>query len=235
MLKPAAIVFDLFGTLLNVASLETAAAQYTADAQAFVATWREKQLAYAFASAIIDRYEDFDALTRRALQYAVARHGARGAATDWESLAGGWQRMRPYADALETLTSVRAAGLPIAVLTNGTPATAVAAERAAGLADLIDVTLSVDTARVYKPDRRVYALATAHFATPPSELIFVTSNGWDATGATAFGLHVVWCNRSKAPAETFGDPPAATIETLTELPFIVARLSGRSPDTRRIL
>jgi 2-haloacid dehalogenase len=50
----------------------------------------------------------------------------------------------------------------------------------------------------------------------------VTSNGWDATGASAFGMRVVWCNRVGAPAETFGPPPAWTIAGLAELPALIA-------------
>jgi 2-haloacid dehalogenase len=224
-LKPAAVVFDLFGTLLEIASLETAAARYTADASAFVATWREKQLAYAFASTIMGRYEDFDALTLRALRYAVDRYGA---AAGWETLADEWRCVQPYADALPALAGLRATGIPAAVLTNGTPATSRAALQSAAMSDAVAVTLSVDAVRVYKPDARVYALATAHFGVRPSELIFVTSNGWDATGATAFGLNVVWCNRLAAPAETLGEPPATTIATLAELAPVVTRFRDSS-------
>ena len=68
------VVFDLFGTLLDIASLRTVAAAVCDDPVAFVATWRDKQIAYAFASAIMDRYEDFDALTARALRFAAAKH-----------------------------------------------------------------------------------------------------------------------------------------------------------------
>jgi 2-haloacid dehalogenase len=107
--------------------------------------------------------------------------------------------------------------LTCAVLTNGTPQTARAALRSARLDALIDVTLSVDAVRAFKPDRRVYELATSHFSTAPERLVFVTSNGWDATGAAEFGLRVIWCNRAHAPAETFGAPPAASIRDLTEL------------------
>jgi 2-haloacid dehalogenase len=220
-MKPVAVVFDLFGTLLDIASLQVAAQRYTSDAGAFVATWREKQIAYAFAATIMNRYEDFDALTVRALRYAAARHGLSSKDRSWEALADEWERVRPYEDAAEALEGLRARGLACAVLTNGTPATARAALAAAGLASAIDVTLSVDAVSTYKPAARVYALVTAHFSTTPDGLIFVTSNGWDATGAAAFGLRVAWCNRTQAPAETFGPPPTWTLGSLLELPAIL--------------
>ena len=224
-MQPAAIVFDLFGTLLDIASLQTAAAQYTNDAAAFVASWREKQLGYAFAATIMERYEDFDILTERALRYAAARHGLSDDTRHWETLAAQWRRTQPFPDAQPALADLRERGLPCAVLTNGTPATAAAALESAGLSGAVDVVLSVDSVAAYKPSARVYALATAHYATAPGRLVFVTSNGWDATGAAEFGLRVIWCNRSGAPAETFGAPPTSTIGSLRELSGAIANLA----------
>ncbi len=221
-MKLRAIVFDLFGTLADIASLQAAAAAYTEAPAAFVATWREKQLGYAFAATMMNRYADFDALTLRALRYAAARHGlAAGGA--WEELAAQWCRVAPFADAKPALMALRAAGVPLAVLTNGTAVTARAALAAADLLGLLDEIISVDEVRAYKPDPRVYALATARFAAAPDEIVFVTANGWDATGAAEFGLTVAWCNRAQAPAETFGAPPAYRVASLDELPALLAR------------
>src|SRR5664279_862794 len=172
-MRPVAIVFDLFGTLLDIASLRAAAARYTPDAASFVATWREKQLAYAFAATIMDRYENFDALTRRALRYAIARHGVTIERHEVETLSAQWRCAQPFDDAAPALTKLREDGLRCAVLTNGTPATARAALISGGLSDSIEVTLSVDSAAAYKPAARVYALATAHYATTPDRLVFV--------------------------------------------------------------
>jgi 2-haloacid dehalogenase len=221
-MESAAVVFDLFGTLLEIASLETAAAAHTGEPAAFVATWREKQLAYAFAATIMNRYEDFDALTLRALRYAAAKHRLAG---DWETLAAAWRAVRPYEDAADALSRLRADGRKCAVLTNGTVATARAALTSAALLPALDAVLSVDAVRAYKPDARVYATACDHFAVPPDHLVFVTSNGWDATGAAEFGLRVVWCNRGGAPQETFGAAPGRTIATLAALPDALRELT----------
>jgi 2-haloacid dehalogenase len=220
-MKPVAIVFDLYGTLLNVATLASAAASYTSDAAAFVATWREKQIGYTFAATIMDRYEDFDGLTARALRYAAARHGLSAADRSWEQLADAWRELEPFDDALPALRDLRASGHRCAVLTNGTLATSQAALASAGLTDAIDAVLSVEAVRVYKPDPRVYALATTHFATTPDRLVFVTSNSWDATGAGGFGFRVAWCNRAGEPAETFGAGPMWTVGDLREIPPLV--------------
>ena len=216
-MKPLAAVFDLFGTLLDIASLHDVAASVASDPAAFVATWREKQIAYSFAATIMDAHEDFDAITAYALAYTAAKHGLTLDTLRRKRLLDAWFGLQPHDDALPALHALRAGGIRCAVLTNGTPATAFSAIANAGLDALLDVTLSVEAARTFKPDAGVYALATAHFHVPPERLMFVTSNGWDATGAAVFGMRVAWCNRSGAPAETFGPPPAWTIASLLEL------------------
>jgi len=221
-MKPVAVVFDLFGTLLDIASLRDAAASVAADPVAFVATWREKQIAYAFASAIMGTHEDFDAMTGHGLRFAAAKHGVNLDAAAQQRLVEAWQNVSAYPDTVSALRALRERGVRCAVLTNGTPATSAAAIANAGITDLLDVTLSVESAGVFKPDRRVYTLVTDHYGVPAGELIFVTSNGWDATGAAAFGMRVAWCNRIGAPAETFGPPPDWTIRDLHAL----AELAG---------
>jgi 2-haloacid dehalogenase len=220
-MKPAAVVFDLFGTLLEIASLRDAAAGVTNDPAAFVTTWREKQLAYAFASAIMERHEDFDRMTAYGARYAAEKYGVPLDADGIQRLVEAWENVRAYPDAVPALRALAERGLRCAVLTNGTPATSAAAIANAGIADLLDVTLSVESAGVFKPDRRVYELVTTHYGVAAEQLVFVTSNGWDATGAAAFGMRVAWCNRLDAPAETFGPPPDWTIRDLSALPALL--------------
>jgi 2-haloacid dehalogenase len=215
--KPAAVVFDLFGTLLDIASLRDAAAGVAADPAAFVATWREKQIAYAFASAIMGTHEDFDAMTGHGLRFAAAKHGVTLDAAAQQRLIAAWENVQAFPDAVPALQALHGRGVRCAVLTNGTPATAAAAIANAGIENLLDATLSVESAGVFKPDRRVYQLVADRYRVAADELLFVTSNGWDATGAATFGMRVAWCNRAGAPAETFGPPPAWTIRDLHAL------------------
>ena len=216
-MKPVAVVFDLFGTLLDIASLRDAAATVAPDPVAFVATWREKQLAYAFASAIMDTHEDFDAMTGHGLRYAAAKYGVTLDEAAHKRLVEAWEAVAPYGDALAALELLTANDIRCSVLTNGTPATSEKAMAHAGITPYIDSLLSVESVAIFKPSRRVYDLVTGHYKCAPEDAIFVTSNGWDATGAAAFGLQVVWCNRLGAPPETFGPPPRWTIPTLDGL------------------
>jgi 2-haloacid dehalogenase len=226
-MKPVAVVFDLFGTLLNIASLRDAAATVAAaDPVAFVTTWREKQLAYAFASAIMETHEDFDAMTGHGARYAAAKYGIALDDAAEKKLVAAWEEMAPYDDAVASLQALTANGIRCSVLTNATPSTSEKAMANAGIAAYVDSLLSVESVVVFKPSRRVYDLVTSHYKCAPEETIFVTSNGWDATGAAAFGLQVVWCNRLNAPAETFGPPPRWTIPSLEGLAGVVASFSA---------
>jgi 2-haloacid dehalogenase len=212
-----AVVFDLFGTLLDVASLRAAVSEFTNAPDAFVATWRQKQLGYAFAATSMGRYENFDGLTARALEYAARNAGVTLDAEQQRSLVGAWSVMAPFADAKDCLTELRAAGIACDVLTNSTVHTSLEALGHAGLARLIDTVHSIDDVRLYKPSPRAYEVVSSSYQCPPGDFVFVTCNGWDATGAAEFGMRVAWCNRLAAPPETFGKAPMWTVSSLTEL------------------
>jgi 2-haloacid dehalogenase len=101
-----------------------------------------------------------------------------------------------------------------------------AATRSAGLAELLDAVLSIEDVGIYKPHPSVYRLAVDRLGVRAEELLFVSSNGWDAWGAKAFGLAVAWCNRSGQPPERLGHPPDHVIRSLAELPAIAGIAAG---------
>jgi 2-haloacid dehalogenase len=216
-MKPEALIFDLYGTLLDFTSLRERIYLLTGSASPFVETWRMKQLQYAFTSTLMGRYVDFEALTAHALDYAAAQHRAGLSAADRASLIAAWAELPPYPDVGAALSAFQARGLRLAVLSNGTPRGIADAVDHAGLTRYFEALLSVDAVQAYKPRPEVYHLAVERFALPRERIGFVSSNGWDATGAAEFGFTVYWCNRSGAPAETFGAPPARIVSSLTEL------------------
>jgi 2-haloacid dehalogenase len=217
-MKPAAIVFDLYGTLLDISALRTQAeAAGVAEPALFVETWRQKQIEYAWCSTLMDEYRDFDTITAKALGFALAAHGTKLDVGAQRKLAESWFTLPPYADVAPALAALRPLGFPLVVLTNGTRTSSERALRAASLRDAIDDVLSVEAVRVYKPDPRVYKMVTERFACEPEAVLFVSSNGWDASGAAAFGYRVAWCNRAKRPSETLGFPPAFTLAALPEI------------------
>jgi len=222
--RVAAVVFDLYGTLLAIDSMRThVAAAGVRDPGAFVADWRRKQLEYAFLTSMANAYRDFDELTANALAFTCAQRGATIDSARRRALAGAWRTMPAYGDVALVLQALAARNIPLAVLTNGTPSSANTALEHAGVRALLTDVLSVDSVRAYKPDPRVYALATARFACAPGEIVFVSSNAWDVWGAAAFGFRVAWCNRARSTFEILRPLPETTLAGLHELPDFVAR------------
>jgi 2-haloacid dehalogenase len=220
-MRPAtAIVFDLFGTLLDIGSLRAELLPVIKDFKPFVQTWRDRLLTYMLATAAMRRYEGFDALAEHALAYAASLHHVNMSDAYRKTLVDGWRFLRPYVDVAPTLRALGQAGVQIGALTNASAEAGEAAIANAGLSELIHVLISVETIRTYKPDPRAYELVTSQFD-GASRVVFVTSEGWDATGAAEFGLQVVWCNRGGAPPETLGASPQWTIPSLRELCEIV--------------
>lgn len=208
-------VFDAYGTLFDVRSVADAAREVTDDAAALVATWRQKQLEYTWLRALMDRYEDFWAVTESALRYAVRRHGLTVSEAQFRRLLEAYLTLAPFPEVRTALA--RLAGRPRAILSNGSPRMLAAAVASAGLARELEHVISVDRVRTYKPSPAVYALGPEALGIPAGELLFVSSNGWDVAGAKAFGYQVAWCNRLGAPAEELGVAPDVVVRSLDQL------------------
>jgi len=218
----AAVVFDLYGTILTIESMRAhAAAAGIADADAFDASWRSKQLEYAFLTSMAHAYRDFDELTALALEHTCAQHRVELDIVERAELVQAWRAMPAYDDVAPALRALASRGIPLAVLTNGTPVSANAALENAGVRSVLADVLSVETVRAYKPDPRVYALATQRFGCAPREIVFVSSNAWDAWGASHFGFRVAWCNRAGNAAESLEPAPETTLARLQDLEAFV--------------
>jgi len=216
-----AVVFDAYGTLLDVATA-AAAAQDVLGArwQALSDLWRQKQLQYSWLRALMGRHADFWTVTGDALDFAleaqrIQEPGLRSRLMD------AYGRLGAYPDAEATLGRLRQAGLKTAILSNGAPRMLASAVKSARLDGLLDQVLSVEEVGVYKPHPSVYRLACDRLSIWPAEIVFVTANGWDAWGAKASGLRVAWCNRSGQPRERLGEGPDAEMGSLADLPGLL--------------
>ena len=143
-----------------------------------------------------------------------------------DRLMNSYLTLAAYPEVPDTLKRLKSAGMKLAILSNGTPAMLDAAARNAGIANLFDALLSVEEVEVYKPHPSVYRLACERLNVPAAHVCFLSSNGWDAYSAKAFGLRVLWCNRSKQAPERIPEEPDAQITTLADLPDIVRRNSS---------
>lgn len=210
-------IFDAYGTLFDVhAAIARHRDRVGPDADRISEVWRTKQLEYTWTLTAMGRYENFERLTERALDFALSRFGVSGAALR-ATLLESYRELDAYPDAREALRALKDAGHATGILSNGSPDMLQAAVGAAQLGELLDHLLSVDVLGFYKPRREVYALATETLAAEPREIVFVSSNRWDVAGATNFGFRAVWVNRTKLPDEYPELQPAATIGNLSSL------------------
>lgn len=216
MKQPTGLVFDAYGTLLDVASVAMACeARWPGHGPALTALWRQRQLEYSWLRSLMGRHADFWQLTGEALDYACAALGLALEPADRERILGEYLHLAPFAEvraALGQLTSYRKL-----VLSNGTPKMLQAGLESAGLAEYLEAILSVEAAGIFKPAPAVYALATAHLGCAPGDILFVSSNGWDIAGAASFGLRTAWINRSGTPAERLGVGPEIVAPDLAAL------------------
>jgi 2-haloacid dehalogenase len=213
----ALVLFDAYGTLLDVHSgVGRFAGAIGPAAPALSALWRQKQLEYTWTRSLMGRHADFAVVTAEALDFALAAHGIADPALR-DALLAAYRTLDAYPEVPDVLAGLRRRRLKTAILSNGAPEMLAAGVAAAGIGDLLDAVLSVEAVGVYKPDPRVYRLATDHFGTAPAATVFVSSNAWDAAGAAAFGFRVAWINRSGQPAEYGFALPAMVLQDLRGL------------------
>lgn len=218
-----ACAFDAYGTLFDFASAAAGCGDVLgSDAARLSALWRDKQLSYTWLRAVQGRHADFWQVTGDALDFALEAIGRQEAALR-ERLMNLYLTLAPFPEAAETLRRVRAAGMKTAILSNGSPAMLAPLVEAAGIGSLLDAVMSVEEAGVFKPAPEVYQLAVDRLGLAPGEIVFLSSNGWDAWAASAFGLKVVWCNRYGQPRERLPGAPEFEIRTLAKLPDLLAR------------
>ena len=209
-----ACLFDAYGTLFDFASAAARCQAVPEEKRApLTALWRDKQLQYTWLRTLQSRYADFWQVTGDALDFALdslalADPGLR------ESLMRLYLELQPFAEVPEVLAALKARGLTVAILSNGTPAMLASAVGRAGLADVVDRIFSVDAVGAYKTDRRVYQYALDELALSAREVVFLSSNGWDAYAASAFGLPVVWVNRYGQRPERLPGAPDLVLQDL---------------------
>jgi 2-haloacid dehalogenase len=215
--RPAALAFDVFATLIDVSAMGSELARPGLDAAALAASWRRHQLEITWLLSLMERYEDFAAVTRSALDVALAEAGLEIRAEEREAALGATARLPAHGDAAAALERLAAAGVRLAVLSNGTAAMLDAVLGAAGLRARLGEIVSVDEIGVYKPAPAVYLHAAARLRLPPEEVWLVSANPFDCAGAAAAGLGVVKVERGRSFSYPFARPPDLVVSSLTEL------------------
>jgi len=223
------VVFDAYGTLFDVYSVGALAERlFPGQGAALTGLWRDKQLEYTRLITMSDPrsptgsryYQSFEALTAASLRYCCLRLGLTLTAEHERQLMAQYAHLTAFPENLPVLKALRQRGLRTAILSNGNLEMLQPAVDNAGMANLLDQVISVAPLRFFKTAPECYGLIFETFPVAKEEVLFVSSNAWDALGATWFGLTTLWVNRLHLPFEEIGPKPSysgATLEKILEI------------------
>jgi 2-haloacid dehalogenase len=240
-----AVVFDAYGTLYDIQSVaEVTEEAFPGYGDLITQIWRIKQLEYSWLRSLMRRYEDFSTVTRDSLAYTLRVLGLQYGEETFARIIGKYLHLDLYADAMPALSGLK--DRKLAILSNGSPEMLNRLVKNTGLDRVLAATLSVDARKVFKPSPEAYTLIEEKLGVAPENVLFVSSNPWDACGAKAFGLNVAWIERVAPDAmallcvendllapltlfkalrtqmDALGVEPDHRIRSLSELPDIVA-------------
>ncbi|EAR50291.1 haloacid dehalogenase, type II [Oceanicola granulosus HTCC2516] len=217
-----ACIFDAYGTLFDVTAAARTAAEEPGGARlaeawpALARDWRAKQLSYTWLRAVAGRHCDFWQVTQDALDWALEAAGIDDPELRERLLALYWE-LDAYPEVPAMLAGLKRRGLATGILSNGSPEMLEGAIGSAQIGEWLDAVLSVEAVGVFKPHASVYELVPARFGCAPGEVLFVSSNGWDAAGAADFGFRTLWVNRTGEPVDRLYARPDYVAPDLTGL------------------
>ena len=215
---PRAVVFDAYGTLFDVYSVGLLAEQmFPGFGDALSVLWRDKQIEYTRLTSMSGRYKPFWDLTRAGLRFAALRLGLALDAAGEDRLMNQYRHLSAFPENLEVLRALKSRRIPSAILSNGDPQMLAVAVKSAGFEACIDHLLSVHPLRKYKTDPAAYALGPKALGLRPEQILFVSSNGWDAIGATWYGYTTLWVNRQGLPLEQLDTAPTRIGSSLRDV------------------
>ncbi len=215
---PKAVLFDVYGTLLDVYSVALRAEQlFPGEGERLARLWRDKQIDYSRLVSMSGRYRPFWQLTRDALQAAAASLRLTLDPAGEDSLMNQYRHLSAFPENRGVLQALAERGIRCGVLSNGDPEMLAVSVRSAGLNEFLDPVLSVHATRRYKTDPAAYALGPVALGLAAPEILFVSSNCWDAIGAAWYGFTTLWVNRNDAPLERLGIEPTRIGRSLRDV------------------
>jgi len=217
-------VFDAYGTLFDVnAAARIAANEPNREVFKEVwpsvsSIWRMKQLQYTWLRSMTESYIDFWSITQNSLDFALETHDLQNDLELKERLLALYWELQPYAEVSQMLKELKKNGIKTAILSNGSPEMLSGAVKSSNLDEDIDEIISVDTVKVFKPSAQVYKQVENIIGCYKSDVLFVSSNGWDIAGAAGFGFKTAWVNRLQDPIDRLPHKPLHIVEDLTSIP-----------------
>jgi 2-haloacid dehalogenase len=228
-----AVVFDAYGTLYDIQSVASITdVAFPGYGEMITQIWRIKQLEYTWLRSLMRRYEDFSVITRESLAYTLRTLGLKYDAGVFERIMDKYVHLDLYPDARRTLTDLKQ--YKLAILSNGSSDMLNTLVRNTGLDAILDATISIDSKRIFKPSPEAYSLIEHRLGVAPAQVMFVSSNPWDAIGAKSVGLNTVWIERVSPEAMAEACRNSDLVPPLTMFKALRMQMDelGLAPDYR---
>ena len=219
------VAFDAYGTLFDVYSMGQLAEElFPGHGQAFALMWRERQIEYTRLVTMSDPnpqgskyYLPFWELTIRSLRYVCKRMGLTLTAEYEKRLMDQYAKLTGFEDSLIVLKTIKDKNISTAILSNGSREMLATVVQSNGLQAYIDKVVTIEDVRLFKTAPQAYELLLKAFPVKKEEILFVSSNAWDALAAKWFGFDVFWVNRLGHPFEEIGDAPSYEGSSLSKV------------------
>ncbi|WP_186576103.1 haloacid dehalogenase type II [Aquibacillus kalidii] len=195
-----AFVFDVYGTLFDVHSIkEKCNLYFPGKGDAISSTWREKQIEYSFLKELMNDYDTFYNVTRDSLKYAVEEQNEIITKQQQDDLLRSYLTLSLFPEVENVITQVQ--DMTLAVFSNGSHDMLDPLINNSRIKDKFDHIISVDEVKHYKPTTSAYQHCLDILQVDKKEVLFMSSNGWDISGAKHFGFQTAWINRNRLPVE----------------------------------
>lgn len=212
-----AVAFDMFGTLVDATGWSEALRSYTDRPDQLAGAWRRHQLEISWLVSLMERYEDWSAVTAYALDVALVEGGVNVTDEERSELLAHARRARLFEGVAGALAGLQEAGFELAVFSNGTRDALGSILEETGIAGRFVHIVSVDEVGVFKPAPATYRHVADRLGREPGQVWLVSGNPFDCAGAKAAGLHVAKLERQASFDYPFADPPDVVVSDLRQL------------------
>ena len=222
-MKYRSIVFDAYGTLFDINAAAQKSALVSSNSilqrnwKELAEIWRKKQIEYTWLQNILDSHTDFLDITKISLDFALEEMTLDQEPKLRKTLLDLYRKSEAYPEVVQVLEDLNDRGVKLSILPNGTPEMLLSACASTRIEKLLDFIVSVEDIGIFKPDGRVYELVNSKMEYKISEVLFVSSNGWDIMGAAKFGFSTAWINRNKKPVERMQWKPNYELSNLMHI------------------
>ena len=220
MKNTKAIIFDAYGTLFDVNSAAEKCKDKIGDKwEGFANYWRTTQLEYTWLRSLMKRHKDFWQITEDSLEKSMKKFNINNNMRN--ELLNLYKVLSTFSEVKKTLQNLKEKNFKLAILSNGTPELLDHLVSTNNLENIFDDIFSIEEVKIYKPDSRVYDLPIKKFKFRKDEIVFLSANTWDVSGAGNYGFNSIWVNRSNNIFDSLDFKPNIEIKSLNELLSII--------------